>query len=223
MSVSRETAPISDLSSRIERALGQERIEALDSQIELLTQFARRILEQNDILNLISQREPTEEVVKQIADSAAPLRLISLRHGCRILDIGSGAGFPGVAMKILRPGVELISLDASPGKIAFQRELAQALRIEFSAVGSDFKRFEPEREFDVAVAKAFSKKRELLRKLKRWLVPGGIGLFLEGREIDENLQSDKRTQRSFHPPTILPYKLQSHSSDRHLVIFSKKR
>lgn len=221
MSVSRETPP--NLSTQIERALARELIEVSKSQIELLTLFAHRILEQNDILNLISHRKPAEEVVKQIADSAAPLRLISFRRGCRILDIGSGAGFPGVILKILRPEIELTTLDSSPGKIAFQHELSQELDAGFSTVESDLKRFDPKREFSVAVAKAFSKKWELLKKLRWWLRPGGIGLFLEGREIDKNLQSDKKTQRSFHPPAVIPYKLNSYSSDRHLVIFSKKQ
>jgi len=222
MSVSRETEHHPELTSHIKQALVKNGIEVTKVAIDNLSLFASLILEQNENLNLISQREPEREVVKQIADSALLVNMLSFRPGCRVLDIGSGAGFPGIVIKIINPAIELTSIDSTPGKIEFQKSVAGELGIAINTVCTDFKRFEPGQPFDISLSKAFSKKREALRKLRRWLRSGGAALFLEGIEPDSDLLSAWRKADSFHPPTILPYKLKSHNSDRHLVIFCRK-
>lgn len=102
-----------------------------------------------------------------------------LGEGSRVADVGTGAGFPGLAMKIYRPGLEVTLIEPNYKKVVFLKETARALELAvsvFSGKGEEFKEWEG---VDVAVFRALRPPRELLKRL----AGSGVRLLLfEGQE-----------------------------------------
>lgn len=187
-----------------------------------LAAFAEAILEENPILHLISQREPHREVVKQIIDSAAISRCFSLLPGCRLLDVGSGAGFPGVVLKLIFPEIELISLDSSPKKMAFQKKVCGELGIEAGFIESDFRRADLRESVDLVFVKALGEHSPVLRKSRGWLRPGGALVFMEGISPDPSIGRAAAKHSDLSDVLTIPYVVPEIESERHLSIIYKK-
>ena len=94
-------------------------------QAAKLTAFSRLLLEKNKVMNLTSITEQTEIARKHMLDSLFLLTLSELNGP--IIDIGSGAGFPGLPLKLVRPELDITFLDATGKRMAFVAESAQAL------------------------------------------------------------------------------------------------
>lgn len=115
------------------RAIG---VELSPRQEEQFAAYARLLLEANRRVNLTAITEPEAVETLHLLDSltvATALPHSTLRGG-RVLDVGSGAGFPGMPLKIAYPGVRLTLLEATGKKAAFLRELVEALELDGMAV-----------------------------------------------------------------------------------------
>lgn len=190
--------------------------------IDKMTAFGRAILVENDLLHLVSQSQPEREVVKQIVDSAALTRCFSLLPGCRLLDVGSGAGFPGIILKLIFPGIELTSLDSSPKKIDFQKSLCEALEIDAEFVEGDFRRVSLSRPVDIAIVKAVGSHANIVRKSRDWLRSGGVLIFMEGLNPDDSIERATAKYNDLSAVTTASYDLNEFHSTRHLAIVYKK-
>ena len=190
--------------------------------IEQLVTFAEKILEANELLHLVSQREPEREVVKQILDSATVLKHISFLTGCRLLDVGSGAGFPGIVLKLLFPGISLLSLDSAPRKVTFQSEVCSLLGVDAVFIESDLRRFAPENQVDVVIVKALSAYDAVVRRSRNWLHPLGWLIFMGGKQPNPSVAASVAKFSEFSEVIYLPYSLVEFDSTRHLVISYKK-
>ncbi len=223
MPVSRETPRFDDPQGDRRRSLLRTLIpHCSDSQIDKLTLFANEILRENEILHLISQRDPESEVVKQIADSSEVAGVISFRPGCKLLDVGSGAGLPGIVLKIIFPDIELTTLDSSPKKIAFQKKVCSILATNARFIHGDFRRISTGGAMDVVVVKAVGSHRDIMRKAGTWLGPSGLLIFMEGRMPSPAIRSSIGMIASFSHVTFAPYQLTEFGSSRHLAIVYKK-
>ncbi|MEW6245802.1 MAG: 16S rRNA (guanine(527)-N(7))-methyltransferase RsmG [Nitrospirota bacterium] len=100
-------------------------------------QYLTEILIWNQKVNLTGITDPREIVVKHILDSLAGSEAIRSDEKVSLLDIGSGAGFPGAALKIFRPDIELMLLEPHHKKAAFLRHVTGVLRLEKAFVNSD--------------------------------------------------------------------------------------
>jgi len=96
----------------------------------LLEEFKAHLLDVNSKINLVSRKDSPKVVDDLIADSLAILKLIDYPHSARVLDIGSGAGFPWIVHKIVRQDLQIISVDSNQRKIEFQRESARMLGLK---------------------------------------------------------------------------------------------
>ncbi|TFH65549.1 MAG: methyltransferase domain-containing protein [Candidatus Zixiibacteriota bacterium] len=97
---------------------------------ELLEKFKAHLLDLNRKINLVSRQDSSRVVENLIADSLATLKLIDYPHSVKVLDVGSGAGFPWIVHKIVRQDLEIISVDSNQRKIEFQRESARMLGLK---------------------------------------------------------------------------------------------
>src|SRR5947199_6301275 len=98
----------------------------------LLQQFLRyrqELLDWNTRMNLTAITDPEEILIKHFLDSLSLLKVYD-RPGGRLLDIGAGAGFPGLPLKIACPNWEVVLLEATGKKVAFLRHMIEALRLE---------------------------------------------------------------------------------------------
>ena len=99
-----------------------------ETQLEQFEQFARLLLVWNRKTNLTTITDPKEIAVKHLLDSIAALP--HLTETDRLLDIGTGGGFPGLPLKIMRPGQPMTLIDGSRKKISFVRHAIQQLSLE---------------------------------------------------------------------------------------------
>lgn len=99
-------------------------------QIEQLAAYTRLLVEWNEIINLTAIVKPEEIVVKHYLDSLALLQYAPPEEGATVLDVGSGAGFPGMVLKIARPDLHMTCMDGTQKRIHFLSLLAEALHLQ---------------------------------------------------------------------------------------------
>ncbi len=100
---------------------------------EMLVRFdmlAGLLIEQNKTMNLTAIKEPDEIIVKHFADSLSVFSVIKPEIGAKILDLGTGAGFPGLPMLIARPDINLTMLDSTAKKLRYVADTVEALGLK---------------------------------------------------------------------------------------------
>lgn len=178
--------------------LTAEQAQAFQTYMELL-------LEWNEKINLTAITQPEEIVEKHFIDSLSLLRACPIKQGAKVVDVGTGAGFPGIPLKIVRPDVELTLLDSLNKRLQFLGAVCEALQIEGKRV---HKRAEEAgldktmREgFDLVTARAVAGFPTLceycipLMKMKGWFVamkgPGAEEELAAGQEALRILGGDE--------------------------------
>jgi len=178
-------APFGETLEQGARALGL----ALSAEArEKLERYADRLLTWNRKVNLTAITDPAELAEKHLVDSLALLP--EVRGAATLLDLGSGAGLPGIPLAIARPSLAVTCCDTVAKKVAFVKAVAAELDLRVRGVavraGGD-----PEREglprAEVVVSRAFADPGRWLPLGARYLAPGGRLLATLGREADEAL------------------------------------
>ena len=132
---------------------------ALDEvQLEKFEDYAKILVEWNEKINLTAITEPEEIAVKHFIDSLTVLKAFNIKKNASIIDVGTGAGFPSVPLKIVRDDIQLTMLDSLNKRINFLNQLCDELGIKAETIHSraeDAVRNKPYREsFDIAVSRA---------------------------------------------------------------------
>jgi 16S rRNA (guanine527-N7)-methyltransferase len=151
-------------------------IEVSDSQMAHLIRFAQMLIEWNRRINLTAITDPREVAVKHFLDAMAVLPHIP--ETGRLLDIGSGGGFPGLVIAIFRPDLSITSIDSVRKKISFQQQLIRILGLKESRALHARAESLPEKNenYDIIVSRA-------LGSLDKFLNLGLPLLAEEGRMI----------------------------------------
>ena len=157
--------------------------------IPTLTEFARRLLEKNKIMNLTAITEPRDVATLHLLDCAYLLTAADFR-GQDVVDVGTGAGFPGMPMAILEPTARLTLLDSLGKRIDFLQETAEALKLEnvscIHARAEEFAADHRER-YDYAVSRAVAALPVLSELALPLVKPGGAFLAMKSVESDAEL------------------------------------
>jgi 16S rRNA (guanine527-N7)-methyltransferase len=151
--------------------------------------FAEFLKERNEVMNLTAVAE-ADTWRRHFQDS---LELLSIAEfsGKRVIDIGSGAGFPGIPLKIACPEMSRTLLDAKEKRVEFMRESAERIGIDASAIhgraeelGHDAQHRE---QYDIAVSRAVAKLNVLLELCLPFVKPGGVLVAHKGNETAQEL------------------------------------
>ncbi len=120
--------------------------------------YADMLLDWNGRVNLTAITDPEEIAVKHFLDSLLLLKAVRLPEGARLIDVGTGAGFPGLPIKIARPDIELTMIDSNSKRTAFLQEAAATMGLSAKVIhgrAEDLGRKAELRErFDFAAARA---------------------------------------------------------------------
>jgi 16S rRNA (guanine527-N7)-methyltransferase len=116
-------------SDLLAEGLSDMAIGASPVQRELLLTFLQLLLKWNNVYNLTAVRDLRDMLVVHVLDSLSILSTVDQYAGSVLLDVGSGAGLPGVPLAIMRPALKIISVDAVAKKIGFQRQVEGALKL----------------------------------------------------------------------------------------------
>lgn len=96
------------------------------AQAEQFQIYLDLLLERNTVMNLTAITDPEEAVIKHFVDSLTLLKALEIKKNAKVIDVGTGAGFPGIPLKILRPDIELTLLDSLNKRLVFLREVCDA-------------------------------------------------------------------------------------------------
>jgi 16S rRNA (guanine527-N7)-methyltransferase len=151
---------------------------------EKLRQYLALLTKWNKVYNLTAITEPEQMITQHVLDSLAiaePLDSLLLRkHGARVLDVGSGAGLPGIPLAIARPAWQLTLLDSNSKKTAFIAQAAAEIGLSNVSVATARAESFVSAPFDVIVCRAFSSLRDFVTKTRSLLVPAGWWAAMKG-------------------------------------------
>ena len=153
-------------------------IDVPDTAVEKLADFIALLEKWNRVYNLTAVRDPRAMVIRHILDSLVVLPF--LNRGS-LLDVGIGAGLPGLPLAVARPGSRITLLDASAKKLRFVRQAVFELGLDnVEVVQSRMQEYQPARSFDMVISRAVSNLGELYRQTAQLVRPGGRMLFMKG-------------------------------------------
>lgn len=159
--------------------------------VDKLSLYCDRLLEKNQVMNLTAITDPAEVVKLHFLDSAALLPSKAL-GGRKIIDVGTGAGFPGLVLKILDPTIRLTLLDSLGKRITWLTELCQALDLPdvvlIKGRAEELSHRKAHREaYDVAVSRALAAMPMLSELCLPYVKPGGLFLAMKSNKTDEEI------------------------------------
>ena len=158
-----------------------------------LLEFSDRLLEKNRVMNLTAITDPVDVATLHLLACAALLRMEDFR-GKRVVDVGTGAGFPGMPLRLLEPDFDLTLLDSLGKRMAFLQEVCNAMALQrvtcVHARAEEFAAQERER-FDLAVSRAVAPLNVLCELSLPLVRVGGSFLAMKSVDCGEELQSAK--------------------------------
>ena len=167
----------------IQAGAGSLAIDMDRRQIEQFALYAGELINWNRKMNLTAITDAEGVAVKHFLDSVAPAALIPL--GASLLDIGSGSGFPGIPLKIVRPDLRVTLIDAVRKKVNFQKHVIRTLGLE--NIGSHQSRAEAfcaQKPFDVVITRALSSLTQFAALALPLLAENGVMLAWKGKPAE---------------------------------------
>ena len=168
-----------------------------ESSPALLARYGSMMLEKNQVMNLTAIRESDQAARLHMLDSAALLRCADLQGGKTLIDVGTGAGLPGMALKILIPDLSVTLLDSLQKRLDWLDEVASTL--DLSGVTTLHARAEEagqdgslREQFDFATARAVADLGLLCEMCLPFVKVGGRFLAMKGPECQEELDRAAR-------------------------------
>lgn len=152
-------------------------------QLAAFDRLGEELLRWNRYSNLTAITDPDEIVIKHFYDSLTLAPLLSGQE--RLLDVGSGAGFPGIPLKIALPALQVVTVDAVQKKIFFQRHMIRTLGL--TGITALHERIEniaaqPDVGFTVIVSRAFTALADFVKLVAPLLSPTGRIIAMKGKE-----------------------------------------
>lgn len=202
-------------------------IQLTDRMLQQFALYAEMLVEWNQKFNLTAITAPEEIVIKHFLDSLTCLLAYKIPNGARLLDIGTGAGFPSVPLLIARPDLRLVAMDSNRKKTVFLNALLESLGLEGGIIHGRAEEWghKPEfrASFDLCVTRAVSALSILAEYSLPFLRLSGRMIAMKGPHLEEELKESKKaidllggTLREIKR-IILP-----NQSERNLVIIEKE-
>ena len=164
-------------------------------QAEMFFDYMNLLLEWNEKINLTAITEEKEVIVKHFVDSLTIAKYIP--EGASLVDVGTGAGFPGIPLKIIRDDLKITLLDSLQKRINFLDVVIKELNLKnvetIHARVEEFGKNSKYREsFEVATSRAVANLSTLTEYLLPLVKVGGIAVCMKGSSIEEELETSKK-------------------------------
>ena len=182
-----------------------------DAQSKLI-EYINLIGKWNRVYNLTAARKPEKVLTHHILDSLAVAPHISART---LLDVGSGAGLPGIPLALALPQAQVILLDSNQKKCAFLNQAVIELTLDnVKVVCARIEEWQTDQRFDLVISRAFSELAKFVAPTARLCAPGGTLLAMKGVEP---LAEIEQLPGQFHLSHVTPLKVPGLDAQRHLV------
>ena len=202
------------LAQPLATGLGALGLDLSAEQQQQLLDYVALIAKWNKVYNLTAVRDPEAMLTQHLLDSLTVLP--HLQGVRRIIDIGSGAGLPGIPLAIARPECKMTLLDSIHKKSTFQRQACLELGLaNVEVVCERVEHFKPGVRFEVAISRAFSDLSEFARLSAHLLEKGGKLYAMKGIYPHEELG---KLPQQFKLQEVIPLTVPGMDANRHLVI-----
>ena len=179
--------------SELLKLINNEEITCSEEQVDLLFNFMDKTLEANEQFNLTAIKDRDQFVEKMLFDSALVIKDIDLDNKT-IIDVGTGAGFPGVVIKVLSPKAKVTLLDSTNKKINHLKEVTNGLGLSLDAVCDRAESFAlaNREKYDYATARAVASLSILLEMIIPTIKVGGYFLAMKGAGYEQEINDAKQ-------------------------------
>lgn len=165
-----------------------------DEQLNEFYEYMQLLLEWNEKINLTAITDPEEVIKKHFVDSITIKKYIKEEN--RLIDVGTGAGFPGIPLKIVDKSIKLTLLDSLNKRINFLNEIIEKLNLkEVNTIHSraeEYAKNKARESYDVAVSRAVADLPILLEYLMPYVKLNGICICMKGPKAQEELERSKK-------------------------------
>lgn len=171
-------------------------LELTGGQLESFEKFYTLLDETNKKFNLTSITDRKEVAIKHFLDSLTCQLAVKLTHGNQVVDIGTGAGFPGLPLKICQPGIILTLVESLEKRVNFLQDVVASLELKEARVihtrAEDFCRDKEHREqYDLAVARAVAGLPVLAEYCLAAVKEGGLFVAMKGPKVEDEIKAAK--------------------------------
>lgn len=178
---------MSSLREQIKEGCRALHLDLDDEALSKLAGFVDLLKKWNRVYNLTAVRDPREMITRHILDSLVVAPFLTAG---RLLDVGTGAGLPGLPLAIAVPELCVTLLDSNAKKLRFVRQAVADLGLgNVEVVQARMQEYQPARSFDMVISRAVASLGDLYRQTAHLVRPGGRMLFMKGtvpeQEIDE--------------------------------------
>lgn len=175
------------LSDQLESAAAALEVSLTAQQRDRLLGYVSLLARWNKAFNLTAVREPGAMISHHIADSLAVLPYLA---GETVLDVGSGAGLPGIPLAIADPGRRFVLLDSNGKKVRFLRQAILELKLDrIELIKSRIEQYRPPRPFDTVISRAFNSVSSFFETCAPACGPETRILAMKGRRPDDELRA----------------------------------
>lgn len=197
--------------------LGALGLELNAAQQQKLLDYVALIGKWNKVYNLTAVREPEAMITQHLLDSLAVLPHLPQQSGVtRLIDIGSGAGLPGIPLSIARPDWQITLLDSNHKKTTFLRQACLELGLaNVEVVCERVEHYQPSAGFAAVISRAFSDLGEFARLTAHLLAKGGKLYAMKGIYPHEEIG---KLPQPFKLQEVIPLTVPGMDAQRHLVI-----
>lgn len=180
--------------SEIKEVFDKMHIELPDGALELLNRYYEMLIDTNKVMNLTTITEYSEVVIKHFADSAAIGCITDMNGNIDVIDVGTGAGFPGIVLKIVYPQLSVVLLDSLNKRVNFLKNVITELGLTgISAIhgrAEDIARNKDYREkFDLCVSRAVANMSSLSEYCLPFVKVGGRFISYKADGCDEEVKT----------------------------------
>lgn len=174
----------------LRQAASEYGIELTEEQLEAFNRYYQLLVEWNEKMNLTAITEPQEVAVKHIIDSLSCYDADFFPSKARVVDVGTGAGFPGIPLKIYRPDLQLTLVDSLNKRLTFLQCVITELGLKDVAVvharaEEGARKKELRDKFDVALSRAVARLNVLSELCLPFVAAGGYFIALKGAQYEE--------------------------------------
>jgi len=166
----------------------------MTNEEKLFEVYLHELIEWNNKFNLTSVTDPEEITLRHFEDSLSVLQAIDLKDES-VADVGAGAGFPGIPLKIVRPGIRLTLIEATRKKVDFLKHLIKKLGLDVEVVWGRAEELAKDAKykgkFDVVVSRAVAKLPDLAGYCIPLLKKGGVFAAMKQDDVVKELEQAK--------------------------------
>jgi len=185
-----------------------------DQVIDQLMTYLNLVEKWNRVYNLTAIRERDEMIKLHFLDSLSILNHVQVKN---ILDVGSGAGFPGIVLAITKPELKVTVMDSVNKKTTFMQQVKSELALaNLDVVNSRVEDYQPITLFEAVTSRAFSNLKNMMSLTQHTLQKEGVWLAMKSKDVREELEAFEKNQY-----TLIPLAVPFINAERYLVILKK--